>query len=93
MSLKPDRINPKFRSGGYSLERELSSGSQNYDTDRDNWPISQPVTKLEALLQTSGEAEYVNDIEVQKGEVFCAFTLADRIGTFEKIDCSEALVK
>ena len=57
------------------------------------WPLTKPVTKLEALIQTSGEAQYANDIPCQPGELWAAFVLAsEALSTIEKIDPSEALV-
>ena len=51
------------------------------------------MTKLEALIQTSGEAQYANDIPYQPGELWAAFVLAtEALSTIEKIDPSEALV-
>ncbi|CAG0884273.1 unnamed protein product [Darwinula stevensoni] len=52
----------RMRSGGSGLERPLSSGKQSYTTDKDTYPISEPIPKVEARAQTSGEAQYVNDI-------------------------------
>ena len=82
-----------MRSGGTFLKRELSSGTQDYDTDRNIWPVNQPLPKIESIYQTSGEAKYINDIPIQSDEVFCAMTIAEEIGTFEKIDIDEAMVK
>ena len=57
------------------------------------WPVNQPVPKLESLYQTSGEAQYINDIPIKINEVFCALTIANELGIFEKIDTTEAMVK
>jgi len=44
-------------------------------------------------MQTSGEAQYANDIPCQPGELWAAFVLAtEALATIEKIDPSEALV-
>ena len=51
------------------------------------------MTKLESLYQTSGEAEYISDIPVKNNEVFCALTIANELGNFERIDTSEAMVE
>lgn len=74
------------------MERELSSGRQDYDTDKNLWPLNQPLPKMDALYQTSGEAQYANDIPPFSNEVFCAFVLATvPNGEIESIDPSEAL--
>ncbi|KAL6263815.1 hypothetical protein P5V15_003898 [Pogonomyrmex californicus] len=92
LSIKPDNINSKLRSGGSILKRGLSSGTQDYDTDKNVWPVNKPVMKLEAIQQTSGEAQYCNDLPPYPGEVFCAFVLTKvGNGKIENIDASKAL--
>lgn len=81
-----------MKSGGTLLQRELSSGIQEFNTDRKTWPVNEPMTKIGAIHQTSGEGEYINDIIIRDDEVFCALTLAEAPGTIEKIDFEEALV-
>ncbi|XP_076758274.1 uncharacterized protein LOC143427746 [Xylocopa sonorina] len=92
LSIKPENIDPRARSGGSILERGLSSGKQDFDTDKNLWPLNQPLPKIESIHQTSGEAQYANDIPSFPNEVFCAFvvtTVAN--GKVDKIDTSEAL--
>ncbi|XP_076397558.1 uncharacterized protein LOC100882814 isoform X3 [Megachile rotundata] len=92
LSIKPEKIDPRIRSGGSLLERELSSAKQDYDTDKNIWPLNQPLPKMEAIYQTSGEAQYANDIPPLANEVFCAFvhtTVPN--GKIKSIDASEAL--
>ena len=36
------------------MERPPVVGSQKFDTDKDLWPVNQPVPKLEAQAQTAG---------------------------------------
>lgn len=50
LSLAPD-VNPLYKSGGDTLLRPVSRGTQTYDTDKSVWPLNQPVPKLEALAQ------------------------------------------
>lgn len=67
-------------------------GVQDYNTDKNIWPVSKPTTKLEAIYQTSGEAQYTNDLPSFPGEVFCAFVHTDvGNGKVENIDASKAL--
>lgn len=70
-------MNPTFKSGGETLKRISSKGSQVFDTDKSLWPLNQPIPKLEALSQCSGEATFANDFPKQIGEVFAAFVTAD----------------
>ncbi|XP_036145980.1 xanthine dehydrogenase isoform X2 [Monomorium pharaonis] len=92
LSLKPENVNPRLRSGGSLLERGLSSGTQDYDTDKNEWPVNKPVPKLDAIKQTSGESQYCNDLPPYPREVFCAFVLT-KIGNgkIDSIDASKAL--
>ncbi|XP_011694376.1 PREDICTED: xanthine dehydrogenase/oxidase-like [Wasmannia auropunctata] len=92
LSIKPENIDSKLRSGGLLLERGLSSGKQDYDTDKNEWPVNKPMTKLDAIKQTSGEAQYCNDLPPYPKEVFCAFVLTEvGNGKIDSIDAKEAL--
>ncbi|XP_008214986.2 indole-3-acetaldehyde oxidase [Nasonia vitripennis] len=91
LSLKPNKIDARLRSGGTMLERPISSGKTDYNVDKNLWPVNKPVTKIEAYYQTSGEAEYIDDISHRDDEVFCAFVLAPETGPIDSIDASEAL--
>ncbi|XP_043603195.1 indole-3-acetaldehyde oxidase-like isoform X2 [Bombus pyrosoma] len=92
LSIKPENVDPKARSGGTLLERGLSSGKQDYDSNKNLWPLNQPLPKLESIYQASGEAQYSNDIPPLSDEVFCAFVLTTvGAGKLDKIDASEAL--
>jgi len=56
------------------------------------WPVNKPTVKLEAIQQTSGEAQYCNDLPPFPGEVFCAFVTTDiATGKIKSIDASKAL--
>ncbi|KAL6263816.1 hypothetical protein P5V15_003899 [Pogonomyrmex californicus] len=82
LSIKPEDMNPRFRSGGSLLKRSLSSGTQNYDTDKTVWPVNKSYTK----------AEYCNDLPPYPREVFCAFVLTEiSNGKISNIDVSKAL--
>ncbi|XP_023247177.1 xanthine dehydrogenase-like [Copidosoma floridanum] len=91
LSVNPSKIEEKLRSGGTLLERALSSGKQDYETNSKKWPVNQPLPKMESIYQTSGEGEYINDMAIRDNEVFCVFTLAEAPGVIEKIDYEEAL--
>ncbi|XP_014217161.1 xanthine dehydrogenase-like [Copidosoma floridanum] len=91
LSISSSRVSPKLRSGGTLLERKLSSGKQDYDTNKNIWPINQPMPKIESIYQTSGEGEFINDIQIKHNEVFCALTLAEAPGKIYKIDYEAAL--
>ncbi|XP_055537446.1 uncharacterized protein LOC129725515 isoform X2 [Wyeomyia smithii] len=82
----------KFKSGGSTLQRPLSSGKQSYDTYPKKWPLTQNITKLEGLAQTSGEAEYINDMPRVWNELHGAFVMATAVHVrIIKIDATKAL--
>ncbi|XP_075216126.1 xanthine dehydrogenase-like [Lycorma delicatula] len=92
LSLSPENISSKNRSGGSLLVRPLSSGMQDFETHKDLWPLNKPVPKLEAYSQCSGEAEYVNDIKKVPGEVFGAVVVAEKaVATSFSLDPADAL--
>ncbi|XP_024217422.1 uncharacterized protein [Halyomorpha halys] len=92
LHLKPDQINLFYQSGGVSLERPLSQALQSYETKPRNWPLTKPIHKLEAVLQCSGEALYVNDIPELSNQMYGALVLATQANsTIKRIDPSPAL--
>ncbi|XP_039446739.1 uncharacterized protein LOC120426101 [Culex pipiens pallens] len=85
-------LRPAYKSGGQMLQRPLSSGKQSFDTIEKNWPLTKYVPKIEALPQTTGEAQFINDLAPQPGELFAAFVLATEVHSkIVGLDASEAL--
>ncbi|KAM3958764.1 uncharacterized protein ACR2FA_007169 [Aphomia sociella] len=87
-------LKPWYRSGArdYRKTRPVSKGSEVYDTNPLIWPITEPIPKLDALIQCAGEAKYVNDLPTQAKEVFCAFVTSDICtGEIESVDPTPAL--
>ncbi|XP_022114711.2 probable aldehyde oxidase gad-3 [Pieris rapae] len=77
LSICPPELYPYFyASGATNITRPLSSGKQLYPTSPDLYPVTKPVQKLEAIIQTSGEAAYVNDMPLGLNDVFAAFVLS-----------------
>ncbi|XP_049838711.1 xanthine dehydrogenase-like [Schistocerca gregaria] len=92
LSISPENVKPNLRSGGEILKRPLSSGKHEYDTKEELWPLGEPVSKLEALFQCSGEAKYVNDVLTIPGELYCAFVVTSIAnGHIRHTDPSDAL--
>lgn len=80
-------------SGGSEFDRAVSSGLQDYDTNKKVWPLNKPIPKIEALIQCSGEAKFSNDLPTQPGEVYAAFVLSTvASGNIVEIDPTDALV-
>ena len=75
------------------LHRGTSKGKQAFPNFEDDWPMYQPIPKIESKSQCTGEAEYIGDISSFNGEVHCAFVIAEEgVGELENVDPSEALV-
>ncbi|XP_049874983.1 uncharacterized protein LOC126373064 [Pectinophora gossypiella] len=72
-----DKIDARCRSGGSAIKRATSQGTQVFETDKSVWPLNQPVPKIEALVQCSGESTFANDFPTQVDEVYGAFVTAD----------------
>lgn len=88
-----DKTNARFKSGGVILDREVSTGTQVFDTYQQNWPLTKNIPKLEADVQCTGEAKYVNDFPSMPDELFAAFVTAKMVhGKIARIDASRALV-
>lgn len=89
-------MNPKYESGAtssYDDKPSVSKSYQEYETDEDQYPITQPILKKEGLIQCTGEAEYSDDLPTLPNEVFAAFVLSTMVnGHIESIDGSEAMV-
>ncbi|XP_043246690.1 abscisic-aldehyde oxidase-like [Amphibalanus amphitrite] len=87
-----DRVPVRLRSGGDDLTRSTMKGTQEFDTDKTLWPVNKAVPKLEAQIQTSGEAEYVDDQPALPGELYGHYVLSTmanaKIGS---VDASKAL--
>ncbi|XP_055348665.1 uncharacterized protein LOC129595632 [Paramacrobiotus metropolitanus] len=56
-----DYADPVFRSAVGNIARPLSSGTQAFDTKQEEWPLTQPIPKIESLAQCTGEAKYISD--------------------------------
>ncbi|XP_047998098.1 probable aldehyde oxidase 4 [Leguminivora glycinivorella] len=95
LSLCPSStVSPKYESGGIVLSktRPVSNGRQFVDTNPLLWPLTQPIQKVEALIQCAGEAPYTEDLPELPREVFGEFVLATiPVGEIKHIDASEAL--
>lgn len=88
-----DKIKSTYKSGGDVYDRPLSSGTQVYDTYEKNYPLTKNVPKIEGIIQSSGEAEYCNDIPKQPNELWGAFVLASEAqAKIVGIDATDALV-
>ncbi|XP_043236080.1 indole-3-acetaldehyde oxidase-like isoform X1 [Amphibalanus amphitrite] len=87
-----DKVPAHLRSAGQDLTRDLMKGTQEFETDKTLWPVNQAIPKLEAEIQTSGEAEYLDDQHEAPGELHGYYVLAT-VGNavISSIDASQAL--
>lgn len=93
----PDQIHSQYASGGWPLERALSSGIQTFQSNEKTYPLTQPALKYEGLTQCAGEAEYVNDmfsnVSHADQELWAAFVPATQVhAKVVRIDATNALV-
>lgn len=74
-----------------AYQRPISQGCQSFSSKEEQYPITEPMTKLTAMLQTSGEAQYTTDIPTQLAELSAAFVLTSQANAkITKIDSSKA---
>uniref|UniRef100_UPI00398ECDFD xanthine dehydrogenase-like isoform X4 n=1 Tax=Pristiophorus japonicus TaxID=55135 RepID=UPI00398ECDFD len=74
--LSDDAISPCNRSARYTLERPVSTGKQTFSSIPEEYPLTKPMPKLSAHLQTSGEAQFIDDILPLPHELFAVFVLS-----------------
>ncbi|CRL08599.1 CLUMA_CG021336, isoform A [Clunio marinus] len=87
-----DKVKSEFKLGGETLKREISSGQQQIDVNEGKSKLYKRIPKVEADIQCTGEAQYVNDIPKFENELHAAFVLGDKVnGRIKSIDASEAL--
>ena len=77
---------------GQPFVRPVSQGTQSFDSDPSEYPVSQPARKLEGLSQTAGETLYLDDLPIQPGTLFAAFMITTQANaTLSAIDTSLVL--
>lgn len=89
LSLLPaGSVPPKIASAISKLTRGVSSGEQSFQTDPSEYPVSKPIPKLKAHQQTSGEAQYTDDIPSPEGK-FHYTLLIHQLRYFTRCLCIE----
>ncbi|KAK3581553.1 hypothetical protein CHS0354_031893 [Potamilus streckersoni] len=70
-----DKAGVRFQSATdcLSVSRPVSSGKQTYDTQKIEYPLTEPLQKLEANAQVTGEAVYIDDIPAYPNQLYAAF--------------------
>lgn len=95
LSLCPSTtLHPRYLSGATKLRdsRPVSQAMQKYDTDKSLYPLNEPIMKIEAMIQCSGEAQYTDDIPRFHNEVYASLVLSTvAVGEIVSIDPTAAL--
>lgn len=88
-----DLITSRNKSGGSLLERPLSTGIQEFGTIPENYPVTEPIIKVEALAQCSGQAEYIFDMPDRPHQLYAALVTAEAMANSQilSVDTSAAL--
>ncbi|KAF2354200.1 Aldehyde oxidase/xanthine dehydrogenase molybdopterin binding [Trinorchestia longiramus] len=90
--LLKDEVPPALRTAGEKVVRAVGKGQQEFDPNRDSWPIGEAIPKIESNIQVSGEAEYGADILPAHGELQGVFVLTNVANAkIDNIDASDAL--
>lgn len=90
-----NKLTPRLASGIDSIvdNRVISSGIETYSNDPSIFPVTKPMSKINALLQASGEAAYVYDTSIDdQHDLDGAFILSSLANCrIDSIDTSAAL--
>ncbi|CAG9796495.1 unnamed protein product [Diatraea saccharalis] len=88
-------LNPLYESGATTSREDrppVSQSYQEYDVNKNEFPLTQPLLKKEGMIQCAGEAVYSEDMPAMRNEVFAAFVLSHVADAdIESIEKSEAL--
>ncbi|XP_046583492.1 indole-3-acetaldehyde oxidase-like [Haliotis rubra] len=77
---------------GDNSYRPLSTSRQTFENVPSEWPLKEPMPKLTAPLQASGEAVFVDDLPAMKNQLYGAFVLTSVAnGKLVDIDASKAV--
>ena len=85
-------IQSSYESGANLLKRDISSGKQDFERIDSKSPLNKRIPKVEADMQCSGEALYINDLPKQVNELYAAFVLGTEVNAkILDFDPNEAL--
>ncbi|XP_044766834.1 xanthine dehydrogenase/oxidase-like [Coccinella septempunctata] len=89
------KLSPRNKTAGEKMVRPISSGVQDYETNESLYPLTKAIPKIEALAQTSGQAQYIEDIPDHPHQLFGKLILAKAApnSKITDIDASDALAK
>lgn len=90
-----EAISEKYKTGAEKLLRPpVSTGVQDYKTNTSMYPVGEPIHKLEAADQASGEAKYITDQADIYNQCFAVFVegKASPGSILKSINANKALV-
>lgn len=67
LAVDPGEVAPDNASAGQRYVRPLSTGQQHIIIDPSEEPVSDPIMKFGAFMQTTGEAKYTQDVPLPQG--------------------------
>jgi xanthine dehydrogenase/oxidase len=76
--IQPAEVPARDMSAGQSYKRPVSKGTQDFETYKDEYPVSQPIIKLSAFEQATGEARYTHDLMLPPRGLYAAFVTSLR---------------
>ena len=89
--VKPDEVPPRDSSAGEVFKRPVSKGTQDFETYKDEYPVSEPIIKLSAFEQATGEARYTHDLPLPPRGLYAAFVTSLRaVADFHYVSPDEA---
>lgn len=71
--VNPQAVSQAIASGSKRSIRPVTTGKQNYEKYPSEYPVNEPLVKLEAFLQASGEAVYNQDRELLRSGLIGAW--------------------
>lgn len=78
LDVDPSSVPPQDRLAGEPYVRPVSTAQQSFGDDVHEFPVSEPLLRLTAFAQATGEAVYTNDVPLPPRTLFAAFVLSAR---------------
>ncbi|MFQ6026033.1 MAG: molybdopterin cofactor-binding domain-containing protein [Dehalococcoidia bacterium] len=73
LQVNPGEVSATVKSAGETYERPLSYGKQEYNSYPEELPASEPLIKLSAFVQATGEAKFSHDMQPPPDTLEAAF--------------------
>lgn len=84
LNVAPREVSKEVQAAGHAWEVPLSRGQEHYQVFPDEAPVSEPIVKLTAFTQASGEAKYTQDLPAPPRTLHGAFAVSTQaLAAFE----------